>query len=86
MYKYAFTGVVHPERADVTISNASAVFGDKGKLGKFSFSVFRSKIAGVLSTEQRIQYRTLKWQHFSWSDQCEELQIRYVLLMGADMM
>jgi hypothetical protein len=50
MYKYTITGVVHPERADVIISKAAGKIGNEGELGEFSFSVFKSKIAGILTT------------------------------------
>ena len=54
-YTYAVTGIVHPERADVTISKASASFGSDGEFGEFSFSVFKSRIAGILRSKKPLE-------------------------------
>lgn len=54
-YVYAVTGIVHPERADVTISSAGALIGEDGELGRLSFSVFKSRIAGVFRSQEPIQ-------------------------------
>lgn len=51
MYAYAITGVVHPERADVNITDVTAQIGD---IGEFKYSVLKSRIAGHLSTKQPI--------------------------------
>lgn len=56
MYTYTITGIVHPERADVNVTNVTAQIGH---IGEFKYSVLKSRIAGQLTTQQPIlNYRS----------------------------
>ncbi|MGM0630018.1 MAG: hypothetical protein ACQESI_02470 [Pseudomonadota bacterium] len=52
MYTYSITGIVHPERADVTIENVSALINESDQ---FNYSVYKSRIAGLLTTQAPIE-------------------------------
>lgn len=52
MYTYSITGIVHPERADVTIENVCALINESDQ---FNYSVYKSRIAGLLTTQEPIE-------------------------------
>lgn len=52
MYTYSITGIVHPERADVTIENVCALINESDQ---FNYSVYKSRIAGLLTTHDPIE-------------------------------